>query len=341
MITIDGSIGEGGGQVLRTALSLSMITREPLTIYNIRAKRRKPGLMRQHLTAVKAAAEICGAAVEGDCAGSTELEFKPGAIRHGTRLFAIGTAGSATLVLQTVLPALLTADGSSRLTLEGGTHNPLAPPFDFLERAFLPLLGRMGARAAVRLERYGFFPAGGGRIIVDIEGSPLKPLSLMSRGGGTALKAACLFSGLPFSIVERESAVLRNRLPQLRGQVAAREVASPGPGNTVVVTAVSESAEGGSISEVFTGFGEKGVSAEKVAEGVAREVLAYLASEAVVAKHLADQLLLPLALAGGGEFTTLAPSLHTTTNIEVIQSFLPARFGVKRIKDDLYMISCG
>src|SRR5262245_57066518 len=171
ILTIDGSHGEGGGQILRSSLALSMVTGTPFRIENIRAKRKKPGLMRQHLTAVNAARQVSSAGVDGAAIGSTELVFHPGTVRPGDYQFAVGTAGSTTLVLQTVLPALLCAGGSSRLSFEGGTHNPFAPPFDFLERAFLPLMNRMGPKVAATLERPGFYPAGGGRFTVTIEAS--------------------------------------------------------------------------------------------------------------------------------------------------------------------------
>src|SRR5262249_47279895 len=172
MISIDGSFGEGGGQILRTALGLSLFTGQPFRIDKIRAGRKNPGLLRQHLTAVKAAAKIGQAEVTGVNIRSTQLTFSPGPVAAGDYQVAVGTAGSATLVLQSVLPALLISDDQdrqTRLTLEGGTHNPFAPPFDFLAKAFLPLLERMGARIEVRLERYGFYPAGGGRFGMPIE----------------------------------------------------------------------------------------------------------------------------------------------------------------------------
>ncbi len=168
-IQIDGSIGEGGGQILRSALALSMVTGKPFRIEKIRAGREKPGLLRQHLTAVNAAAAICSAQIEGAAISSRELSFSPGEIKAGEYTFAVGSAGSTTLVLQTVLPALLCASGPSSLTLEGGTHNPHAPPLDFLERAFVPLITRMGPSVQVAMERAGFFPVGGGRFFVNVE----------------------------------------------------------------------------------------------------------------------------------------------------------------------------
>jgi RNA 3'-terminal phosphate cyclase (ATP) len=161
MLTIDGSQSEGGGQVLRSSLALSLVTGRPFAIENIRAGRKKPGLLRQHLTAVLAAAEVSAAEVEGAALASRRLLFRPGRVRAGDYAFRVGTAGSATLVLQTVLPALLLAEGESTLTLEGGTHNPMAPPVDFLENAYLPLVNRLGPRVKVQLVRPGFYPAGG------------------------------------------------------------------------------------------------------------------------------------------------------------------------------------
>jgi len=172
MIWIDGSFGEGGGQILRTALSLSLATGIPFRIENIRAGRKNTGLLRQHLTAVRAAAEIGSAEVEGATLGSSALTFSPGAVRAGEYRFAVGTAGSGTLVFQTILPALLRAPAPSRVIIEGGTHNEFAPPFDFLATTLLPLIRRMGARVSLTLERYGFYPAGGGRFVAVIEPCP-------------------------------------------------------------------------------------------------------------------------------------------------------------------------
>src|SRR5262245_8429391 len=201
MVTIDGSIGEGGGQILRTALSLSLVTGKPFRIEKIRAGREKPGLLRQHLTAVNAALQIGQAKADGIIVGATELTFIPGKIVAGAYRFAIGTAGSTTLVLQTVLPALLTADGPSRLTLEGGTHNPFAPPFEFLQRTFLPVLNRMGPQVTVSLERPGFYPAGGGRFNVAIQPCErLRSVELKDRGEIQRRLAKAVVAGLPKEI---------------------------------------------------------------------------------------------------------------------------------------------
>jgi RNA 3'-terminal phosphate cyclase (ATP) len=174
VLTIDGAHGEGGGQVLRTALGLAIVTGQPITLVDIRARRKKPGLQRQHLTAVQAAAAVGAASVAGAELGSTRLEFCPSALCSGHHRFAIGTAGSATLVLQTVLPALWAADGPSTIELSGGTHNPMAPPFDFLAQAFAPIVRRMGAGLDLELLRHGFFPAGGGSFLTTAPSEHLR-----------------------------------------------------------------------------------------------------------------------------------------------------------------------
>jgi RNA 3'-terminal phosphate cyclase (ATP) len=326
MITIDGSYGEGGGQILRTSLALSLVTGQPFRIEKIRAGRKNPGLLRQHLTAVKAATEIGQATVEGDSIGSTQLTFRPGAVKAGDYAFAVGTAGSATLVLQTVLPALLVGDGeTTTLTLEGGTHNPFAPPFDFLVKAFLPLVNRLGAGVAATIERHGFYPAGGGKFVVSINPtSQLRPLELIERGAFTQKAARAIVAHLPFDIAERELSLIGRKL-DLPGEALHGETikTSPGPGNAVTIELTSQH-----VTEVFSGFGERGVSAEAVANTVVKEAREYIAAEVVAGEHLADQLLLPFALAGGGAFTTLPLSQHSTTNIEVIQKFLDVRFAV-------------
>jgi RNA 3'-terminal phosphate cyclase (ATP) len=337
MITIDGSSGEGGGQVLRTSLGLSLVTGKPFLIRRIRARRPKPGLMRQHLTAVLAAAEVAGAQVQGASIGSGELSFVPGTVRPGEYSFDVGTAGSATLVLQTVLPALMLAGGPSRLSLRGGTHNTYAPPFDFLQKAFLPLLGRMGPRVDATLDHAGFYPAGGGEVTVAIwPAGHLRPIELLQRGPVVRRLARAIVSRLPRHIAQREADTLRRRLDWPEDCVAVEEVESPGPGNVLIVELESEH-----VTEVFAGFGQRGVRAEAVAEGVAREVRRYLDAEVPVGPHLADQLLVPLALAGGGRFRTLAPSEHTRTNIETLRQFVEVRIRCEEIAPGTWEIAAG
>jgi RNA 3'-terminal phosphate cyclase (ATP) len=323
--SLDGSIGEGGGQILRTALALSLSCGEPFRMEKIRAGRAKPGLMRQHLAAVRAAAELGGASVEGDALGSTDLVFRPGRVRGGDYHFAIGTAGSASLVLQTILPPLLFAEQPSRIVIEGGTHNPLAPPFEFLEGAFLPLLRRMGARASIALERYGFYPAGGGRLRAEITPSALAGLELVERGAILGRSATAIISALSGEIAIRELARVRERLSGL-GEEHCRihGVRDPvGPGNVLSIRVESEE-----VVEVFTSFGERGVSAEAVADLASDEVLAYEASGVPIGPRLADQLLLPLALAGGGVIRTAELSSHCRTQIDLLRTFFGAVISV-------------
>lgn len=320
MILIDGSQGEGGGQILRSALALSLVTGTPFRIDNIRAGRAKPGLLRQHLTAVQAATTIGCAETLGAVMGSSRLDFKPGKVQTGSYAFAVGTAGSATLVLQTVLPALLTLSAPSTLTLEGGTHNPFAPPFDFLERVFLPLIARMGPHVTVALERSGFYPAGGGRFTVNVEpAARLDRLELMERGAIRTQRARALVAHLGTKIAERELGVAGHKLGWPRECLHVVDVEnSPGPGNILFLEIESEH-----VTEVFTGFGEKGRSAEDVAHLAIEQARAYLATGVPVGPHLADQLLLPLALSAGGSFVTGELTRHSTTNIDVIKRFLP------------------
>jgi RNA 3'-terminal phosphate cyclase (ATP) len=323
MIELDGSAGEGGGQILRTSLTLAMITGRPFRIRQIRARRAKPGLMRQHLVAVQAAARICGAEVAGAALGSQELEFVPGQVQGGDYHFAIGTAGSCTLVLQTVLPALLTADRPSTLRLSGGTHNPLAPPVQFLQRAFLPRLAEMGAHIELHLERFGFYPAGGGEVLASV--SPckeLRPRTWLERGERKAAYAECFIAGIPGRVAQRELECVGKAMNWGEEQLLNRSLpADQGPGNALMLTLEYEHA-----AEVFTAFGEKSVSAETVARHAVQRARQYLCTQAAVAEYLGDQLMLPLALAGGGGFTVDEVSMHARTNAEVIELFLPVRF---------------
>ncbi len=318
MITIDGSHGEGGGQILRTALALSLVTGKPFTINNIRAGRKKPGLMRQHLTAVNAAVEIGDATIEGNRIGSQAFRFEPATIKPGKYRFAIGSAGSCTLVFQTILPALIIAGEPSEIILEGGTHNPFAPPFDFLEKAFLPVINRMGPTVSAVLEKPGFYPAGGGRFKVSVDPADMNRIDLPERGRVIDRRARAAVANLPVSIAERELNVIRNELEWVREQLAVVEVKdSQGPGNILSVEIVSDN-----VTEVFTGFGQKGISAEKVAKRAVRAVREYLAAGVPVGRYLADQLLVPMVMAGGGKFRTLSPTKHTKTNAEFIIKFI-------------------
>lgn len=335
MIELDGSFGEGGGQILRTSLAMSLVTGKPFRITNIRAGRKKPGLLHQHLTSVNAAAKIGRAEVSGDDIGSQTLHFSPKTIEPGRYRFAVGTAGSCTLVLQTVLPALLTAAGDSELILEGGTHNPFAPPFDFLAKVYAPIVNRMGPAVSTTLDRPGFYPAGGGRFVVSIKPSTaLSRIDFLERGKIKRQQARALVARLPRGIGDRELKVIRNRLGWDSDCLSVEEVAdSRGPGNVLMIEVESEH-----VTELFTGFGQRGVPAEQVADQAANEVREYLASDVPVGKHLADQLLIPMVLAGGGTFRTLSPTPHTRTNIDALKRFLDVEVSANRIETSAWEI---
>ena len=329
MIELDGSVGEGGGQILRTSLALSMCTGRPFTLARIRARRAKPGLMRQHLTCVQAATAVSGASVRGDELGSGTLVFQPGRVRAGDYAFSVGTAGSCTLVLQTVWPALMLADATSRVTLGGGTHNPMAPPFHFLERCYAPLLRRLGAESSLTLRRLGFYPAGGGEVEVALHpaSDALRPFDVLERGAPVESYAECLAPALPHAVARRELEAVGRHLgwnvDQLRTPVARQ---NEGPGNALMATLAYTH-----VCELATQFGEKGVSSEAVAAALVKDVQDYQRSTAALGPHLADQWALPLALAvwkrgGAAAYTCTELTDHATTNFGVIEKFLPVKF---------------
>jgi len=334
-LVIDGAMGEGGGQVLRSSLVLSICFHKPVKIINIRANRKKPGLMRQHLTAVNAAAKISNAETTGVELHSRQIEFVPDKVQADEYFFSIGTAGSTTLVLQTIILPLLFANGPSKVVIEGGTHNPLAPPFDFLQYCCLPLLKQMGATINAKLVRPGFFPLGKGCIQLEIEPvEKLKPISLLKRGEILKKETRILLSQLPQHIGEREVKVIKQRLDLSSENVVIDYIdTARSPGNTISVVIKSEN-----ITTVFTGFGQKGIRAEAVANRVADEVQHYLSSGVPVDQHLADQILLPTALARGGEFVTTTPTQHALTNIAVIEKFCSQQFSVQQMKNKNYLV---
>jgi RNA 3'-terminal phosphate cyclase (ATP) len=330
MIEIDGSEGEGGGQMLRSALSLSMCTDQGFRLKNVRAKREKPGLMRQHLTALQAAAAICDAKVTGAEVGSGEITFRPGTVKAGDYQFAIGTAGSTTLVLQTVLPALLTSSAPSTIRITGGTHNKACPPVDFLQRTYLPLVERMGPKVQLELVRHGFYPRGGGEILARVTPSPrLSAITLMERGARKGGYAEAYISGIPLHVATRELEIVGKMLNWPGEHLHVRGLAGEfGPGNALTLTVEHER-----ITEVFTGFGEKGVSAESVAKRAVDAARSYLVSEAAVGPHLADQLLLPMALAGEGEFVTMPLTQHFESHVAIIGAFLDRKVATENVGD--------
>ena len=327
-IEIDGSSGEGGGQILRSALALSMCTGQPFALTKIRAGRAKPGLMRQHLTCVNAALQISAAQAQGAELNSQQLQFNPGPVRAGDYAFNVGSAGSCTLVLQTIWPALMLAQGSSRIQLKGGTHNPMAPPYHFLERSYAPLLERLGAPAQLKLRRHGFYPAGGGEFEAVIHGAAetLAPYDLNERGARVEEYADCMAPALPSSIARRElvklGALMGWEADQLR-QAGVRQ--DEGPGNALLATLAHEH-----VTEVFTEFGEKGVTAEAVATKLVQALRKYKVSQGALGPHLTDQWVLPLALAvhlrqQPASYTSTGLTPHALSNFAVIEQFLPVR----------------
>lgn len=346
-LSINGAHGEGGGQIVRSSMALALVTSRPITIENIRAGRKNPGLRQQHLAAVRAAATVCGGQLQGAQIGSQWLAFEPQPVRAGNYRFDVSTAGSATLVLQTVLPALLTAGGRSQLVLTGGTHNPWAPPFDFLQRAFLPLVCRTGARVTATLERHGFYPAGGGQCTVTIEpAGQLSGFDLLERGKLRSSSVCAIIANLPSHIAEREIKTVLGEMNWKRECGQVREVEAAGPGNVVYVEIACEH-----VTELFTAFGRRGVRAERVAQEAAEQATEYLESNAAVGPYLADQLILPLGISAwqppsagrrrGGSFRTLPLSQHTTTHIEILRQFLEIDIQTIEAEDGTYEIRVG
>ena len=335
MKIIDGSQGEGGGQILRSTLALSMCTGTPVRIENIRAGRRKTGLLRQHLACVRASKEITNAKVIGDELGSSMVEFRPGAIKAGTYDFAIGSAGSTSLLFQTVLPALLMADGESVVSFSGGTHNDLAPSFDFIKHCFIPALASINLDIKAELNAYGFMPNGGGKWTATIQPiNGMTALDMMSLGKIQNRQAVVTQSGVSRSVAERELGRIKKKLQWADDDLRINQVDSIGPGN-VVSLRVSD----GSINEVIDVVGAKQLSAERVAGRAIASMKRYLNSGAAVGEYLCDQLLLPLALGNGGRFTTVEPSLHTKTNIDVIKEFIDCEIDINEINEDLFEVS--
>jgi len=337
MITIDGTHGEGGGQILRTSLGLSLVTGTPFIIENIRGGRSKPGLLRQHLCCVRAAAEIGGAEVEGDALRSGTLRFVPRTVTPGDHRFSVGSAGSALLVLQAVLPALMTAGGPSRIVLEGGTHNPWAPPLPFITASFAPVLRRMGVGLTLTLDRPGFFPAGGGRVVVEVEPARRLQQLTLRHAPIRAVRGIATVANLGDTIAERELKVLRRKLREHAPELVLERLdGAQSPGNVVRVEI-----DHGEDTACFVAFGEKRKRAEKVAEAAARAARTWMRQRVAVCEHLADQLLVPMALAGGGSYFTGPLTEHTRTNIHTIGRFLEVPITTGDLDDDAVAVQVG
>lgn len=338
MLVLDGSAGEGGGQILRTALTLSTITGRPFAVERVRGGRAKPGLLRQHLTCLRAAAAISNARVEGATLGSPRFVFRPQEVRPGEFEFDIGSAGSVSLVLQTVALPLARARGPSRLRLRGGTHAKWAPIVPFLQQAWLPRLERMGASMRLSLLRPGFYPAGGGEVLLEVfpTSQELAALELPERPGALSLQVCAVVSNLRRSIGRRlcaaaEEALVAAGHTPVEGQVLTPP--SPGPGAAVWVSALDQ---GG--AHVFSAIGERGVSSERVGRSAAQRFVDWRRTDTSVGPFLTDQLLLPMALAGAGRFTCPELSLHAWTNLAVIEAFLGRRPRVDDLGEGRYRV---
>jgi RNA 3'-terminal phosphate cyclase (ATP) len=322
MIEIDGSLGEGGGQILRTSLTLSMMTGQPFRISKIRAQRKpKPGLQAQHLACVRAAKEICRANTTGDHLGSMQLTFEPGEIRAGSYHFPIGTAGATSLVLHTIyLPLLLNTSEASEVTIEGGTHVPTSPCYSFLKSTWQPLLSEIGLPLELQLIRPGFYPRGGGRIHVRFEPkSEVKPLLLTEAEEKPRLQIISAVAGLPRKIAVRQADRAVQQLD--KHDFSAETEIEEWPGGPASYLGIEVQRD--ERVSLFTALGAKDKSAEKVADEAVDEALKFLHSPGVVDPHSADQILLPLVFAReASRFRVSETTLHLTTNVQTIQQFL-------------------
>ena len=322
LLELDGSFGEGGGQILRTSLALALLTGKPFRLYNVRAGRPKPGLQPQHLTSVRAAAAVGGAQLRGASRGSSDLVFEPGPVRPGGYHFDIGTAGATGLVLQTVyLPLALGAAGPSKLALTGGTHVKTSPCYHFLDLTWQPYLELLGLRVGLRLRRTGFYPKGGGLVEAHIQPCRrLRGLRLRERGGVRRVTGFSAVAGLPEDIARRQKRRAVNRLKPYDLHVDLREENWEGGPGTVLALA----AESAPVPALFFAVGERGKPAERVADEAVEQLIAYLeGAPAAVDPHSSDQLVLPLALAEGpSEFSTTEVTSHLLTNVAVIRRFV-------------------
>ncbi|MDP3742650.1 MAG: RNA 3'-terminal phosphate cyclase [Candidatus Micrarchaeota archaeon] len=331
IITIDGSHGSGGGQVLRTALSLSAIINQPFTITDIRSKRPKPGLQAQHLTCVKSLQQICNAEVKGAELGSTTVEFTPRKINCSKYSFDIGTAGSITLLAQCILPVLLFADGESEVNFVGGTHVPFSPVVDYFSQVFLPTIKKMGINAEFEMQRCGWFPVGGGKATLIVKPcKELKPLNLTARETAPNVTVSALYSQLPEAVGQR----LADSTKKFFGKevccaemkVEKKDASCPG-------CAVFLKADYGNCVAGFSALGKKGKPAEDVGKEAAKRFLEFQNTAACVDEHLADQILLYATLAKGkSEFTTEKISEHFETNAYTIGKFLEKKIKVEKSK---------
>lgn len=334
MLRIDGGYGEGGGQILRTSLSLSVLAAQAIEIFNIRAKRKKPGLQAQHLVAVKAAEEISQAKVSGAKIGSKILRFEPKKIKFGRFEFDIGTAGSTTLVAQTILLPLSFSKHPSEVLIVGGTHNPLAPPFHYFSEVFLPMIEKLGIKAEAKLEKYGFYPKGGGRIRLFVQ--PIQKLvasDFLERGKIEEISGLSVVANLPFSIAERQKNALQSFLKNFSGiNILAERVEALSAGTFVFLKVKFENILAG-----FSSLGEKGKPAEKVGQEVAQQFSDYYQSEKVIDPYLADQIVLYLAISKKPfAFTVSKITNHLLTHIWLLEKFLDIKIKIDKEKNKIF-----
>lgn len=324
-VKIDGSYGEGGGQILRTSLALSCVTGRPVEIINIRTGRPKPGLQPQHLTAVKAAAAVSRADVAEAEISSTSVRFSPSILSGGEHFFDVaekkGSAGSTSLVLQTVLLPLCFAERPSSITVLGGTHVPWSPTFHYLQFVFLPLLARLGVKVDLEIVQWGWYPAGGGRIRATVAPQrALRPATIIERGRMLRLSGVSAVANLPLDIAERQKkqAVTLLRQRGIDAEIDLVSAPSPGKGTLLFLCAEFENATAG-----FDSLGAIGKRAEQVADEAVKGLVSYLDGSGALDPHLADQIVPYLALAGGrSELTTRRVTRHLLTNIWVVKQFL-------------------
>lgn len=327
IIKIDGSYGEGGGQILRTSLSLSVATGQPFEIFDIRKRRKNPGLQPQHLTSVRAAKEISSASVAGDVLGSTTLEFRPEHIKPGAYHFNVaeqrGSAGSSSLVLQAILLPLFFGTEESHVTIEGGTHVAWSPPFHYMDQVLRPLLSPLGFSFSLRIERWGWYPKGGGTIQATIlpHRENEKPLEWTDRGSLKGIQGISVVSNLPLSIAERQKEKARKMLSSrgLKADMSLLEAPSPGTGTFFFLKALFENGVAG-----FSSLGKRGKRAEEVSAEAVNGLLLFLDSKAALDQYSADQMIPYLACLGGKHsFSTSCITQHLLTNIWVTRKFFP------------------
>lgn len=328
MIELDGAHGEGGGQLVRTAVALSAIAGAPLKLVNVRAGRDKPGLAPQHLAAVRAVASLCGA----ECAGlelrSQAFSFAPGKLHGGEYRFDVGTAGSVTLVLQAVLPVLACASARSRVTVTGGTDLRAAPPIDYLKNVLLPLLARMGLAIECRAHRRGYFPRGGGEVEVAVAPSRLRALVLPGAAAPGEVQGLAHVANLPAHIAERMRASAHAQLGTVRSRIETTVLGGEeaiGQGGAIVLWARMDETVLGAAR-----VAQRGVRAETLGAEAGAEIAADLAAGAALDRHAADQLLVYFALARGGSFTTRTLTSHARTSMWLIEQLLPVRFEISQ-----------